>query len=183
MTNVLVWGKPKKKLTPDQWKDAYGFDGGPTGGYQPNMSDGDAKAWKAKLVGHTKGVPQVEIRRQCGDALLLVIVNLGSGYNYKHYTSSSKYDQYLDAASYDAAQLAAAEEEARKTGRDYMVSYYRNARTSEADLEEMKARASTRGINVHMSMNGPGQLTFEEWGQLNQAVEEAKAFLEAREAQ
>lgn len=37
---------------------------------------------------------------------------------------------------------------------------------------------STVGINVHLSLNGSAQLTFDEWNEMRQAVEEAKAVLE-----
>lgn len=125
--SVLRWDKPKKIRTAKENADHYGFEDGPTGGYQPNMSEADSRSWKAKLVGHTKGFPQVEIRRQCGPSLLLVIVNLGKGYNYKHYQSDS-----------------------------------------------------TKGINVHMSTNGPIQMNFEEFSELSAAVAESELFLTER---
>ena len=36
---------------------------------------------------------------------------------------------------------------------------------------------STRGYNVRMSMNGPLKLTFKEFEEISQAVEEAKIWL------
>lgn len=37
---------------------------------------------------------------------------------------------------------------------------------------------ATRGYNVRISMNGPLKLTFDEFDEISQAVEEAKAWLE-----
>lgn len=176
---ILNWDKPKKARSKADWENYAGFDGGPVGGYVPNMSDADASSWKAKLVGHTKGRPQVEIRRQCGPSLLLVIVNLGTGYNYKQYVSDTDLDVHKTGAEYDAAMIAVEEERDRQYRRGYsMADYYRKHPTTDANLKEMQDRASTRGINVHMSMNGPAQMTFTEMAELNEAVLEAKFFLE-----
>lgn len=127
---ILSWDKPKKAKTTAEWANDGGFDGGPVGGYLPNMSKEDEKKWKAKLVGKTTDHPQVEIRKTVNCQLLL-IVSLGKGYNYKYY-------------------------KANPTPRD---GY------------------STKGINVHLSTNGALQLTFKEMQEMNEAVEEAKAFL------
>ncbi len=138
--SILVWDQPKKKLTPAEHKESYGFEDGPTGGYLPNMSDADAKKWKAKLSGHKKGFPQVEIRKSFKNALLLVIVNLGKGYNYKQYEA-------------------------------------------EPDPNSWRSGETTKGINVHISTNGPVQMTFVQMAELQMAVNEAKLFLEEREQQ
>ena len=84
MDKLLMWDKPKRAQTLEDWQTSTGFDGGPAGGYVPNMSDQDAQRWRAKLVGKTTGSPQVEIRRTMGSQVLL-IVNLGGGYAYKGY--------------------------------------------------------------------------------------------------
>ena len=131
--SVLMWDKPKKVRTPKENEENYGFEDGPAGGYQPNMNKADILRWKAKLVGHTKGVPQVEIRRQCGPGLMLIIINLGSGYNYKQY-----------------------------------------------EIEPDQWGRTTCGINVHISMNGPVQMTFADMADMQTAIEEAKAFLEEK---
>ena len=81
---VLMWDKPKKILTVQQWAEHYGFEDGPTGGYSPNMADADLGRWKAKITGKKLGFPQVEIRKTAG-AQMTMIVNLGDGYNYKYY--------------------------------------------------------------------------------------------------
>jgi len=38
---------------------------------------------------------------------------------------------------------------------------------------------STQGINVHLSCNGPLQLSFEEWDEINYVGNRAKRFLES----
>ena len=85
MDKLLMWDKPQKAQSVTDWKNSYGFEDGPAGGYVPNMSDQDAARWKAKLVGKTTPYPQVEIRKTSGSTQLLMIVSLGQGYNYKSY--------------------------------------------------------------------------------------------------
>jgi ribosome-associated translation inhibitor RaiA len=80
---ILMWDRPKKKMTKEEWA-SYGFEDGPTGGYQSNMSDSDKTRWKAKITGQKLGFPQVEIRKEAGSQMT-IIVNLGDGYNYKSY--------------------------------------------------------------------------------------------------
>ena len=72
--SVLVWEKPKRKVSVDEWKKD-SFDGGPPGGFRPNMSDEDMRAWKAKLVGKTTETPRVEIRKSTPRAQLLIVVS------------------------------------------------------------------------------------------------------------
>lgn len=131
---VLRWDKPKKVRTPEQNAAHYGFEDGPTGGYQPNMSDADAATWKAKETGMKSGFPQVEIRKSFKSAQCLIIVNLGKGYKYKSY-------------------------------------------------EPVKGPNSwgtpTRGINVHISLNGPLQMTFKDVEEMQEAIQEAKDYLAA----
>jgi hypothetical protein len=120
---ILMWDKPARKVSVQEWKDDYGFEDGPAGGYIPNMSKADEKRWKAKLTGTKLGFPQVEIRKTAGASQMTIIVNLGQGYNYKQY----------------------------------------------------KVRD---GINVHVALNGPAQMTFEETNEMHQAIQEAKTYLE-----
>ena len=122
--SVLNWDKPKKVQTTQEWKEGYGFEGGPTGGYMPNMSDEDAKSWKAKVTGTKIGFPIVEIRKQCRNGtLLFIIVSLGGGFKYKWYDSnqttgvnvhmSANGPIWLDFAEMTEMQQAVAEGEAR----------------------------------------------------------------------
>ena len=120
---ILMWDKPKKVKTKEQWENDGGFDGGPVGGYLPNMSDEDQARWKAKLVGVKSGHPQVEIRKTTRGAQMLLIVSLGDGYTYKYYKD-------------------------------------------------------VKGVNVHIALNGPGQMTFDDMAEMSQAVTEARAALE-----
>lgn len=129
---VLNWDKPKKVRTPQQNADHYGFEDGPTGGYQPNMSDADARSWKAKETGMKTGFPQVEIRKSFGATMCLIIVNLGKGYKYKYYEPNPK-----------------------------------------------GWGGSTKGIQVHMSLNGPLQMSFKDVEEMNTAIQEAKDYLAA----
>lgn len=164
---VLMWDKPSKKLSKAQWKEI-SFEDGPDGGYVPNMSDADKLRWKAKLVGVKKKQPQVEIRRQCGPSLMLIIVNMGTGYNYKQYSADTEYDGYQCAAEYDAEMVRQCPS---------MADYYESNPTTEEQLQQYRSQASTRGINIHISANGPLQMTFEDLADMNAAIEEAKEFL------
>jgi hypothetical protein len=84
-----MWDKPKRVRDSS---DQYTFDGGPIGGYVPNMSDEDRSKWKGTVVGKTLKKPQIELRKTfsatCGRwgnaASVLIIVSLGDGYKYKH---------------------------------------------------------------------------------------------------
>jgi hypothetical protein len=173
-----MWDKPKKVKTKQEWADDYGFDGGPTGGYQSNMSDDDKVAWKAKITGIKLGFPQVEIRKTFSrGSQVVIIVNLGSGYNYKYYRGTNP----------DLAQFATVDEYILHQAKESMARYPGNYKTlqdaikfqsnyyDEERFDQMKN--PTKGINVHLATNGPIQMTFEEMGQMQLAVEEAKAAL------
>jgi hypothetical protein len=56
------------------------------GTFQPNMSDDDRSAWKAKLVGKKSGCLQVEIRK---DSFVHIVAL--DGYNYKMYKKGDKW--------------------------------------------------------------------------------------------
>ena len=116
---IINWDKPKKRKPKEEWQNQ-SFDGGPPGGFVPNMSDKDRRSWKGKLVGVRSDSPQVEIRKD----YFVVVVSLGEGYKYKHYT-----------------------------------------------------RDETKGINLHIGTSAPIQLSFEEWEEFRQAVEEATEVL------
>lgn len=81
--SILVWEKPEKKMTTEQWQSEYVADGAPPCVYVPNMSNDDVNAWKARLVGMTTGYPRVEIRKGT-TALMLIIVSLGQGFQQKY---------------------------------------------------------------------------------------------------
>lgn len=151
-----MWDKPKKVQTTAEWKDGYGFDGGPTGGYMPNMSDADTKQWKAKITGTKLGFPQVEIRKTAG-AQMTIIVNLGAGYNYKYYKAVDP--------EYEGWTIA-----------DWRAKFPTLER-GYTDEQITRRLFPTKGINVHLALNGPAQLTFAEMGEMQQAIEEAKLAL------
>jgi len=60
MESILMWDKPKRKMSVKEWKNI-SADGAPAGVYTPNMSKEDMFKWKAKLIGGK--VPRVEIRK------------------------------------------------------------------------------------------------------------------------
>ena len=70
---VLYWQTPKRRTPVADWKKDNVFDGGPPGGYLPNMSDEDMLKWKAKLVGVSTSTPAVEIRKTAGSEIKLVV--------------------------------------------------------------------------------------------------------------
>lgn len=162
---VLMWDKPKKVKSKQEWAEGYGFEDGPTGGYMPNMSDEDNARWKAKITGTKLGFPQVEIRKAAGSQMT-IIVNLGEGYNYKHYKAID--EQYHG-----------------KTPKDFPNRWWRpgdpesNRYLGLTQKEIDTAARPTKGINVHIALNGPAQMTFEEMDEMHQAIQEAKEALEA----
>lgn len=151
---ILSWDKPKKKLSKADWKESYGFEDGPTGGFVPNMDEADEKKWKAKLTGQKLGFPQVEIRKTAS-CQMTIIVNLGAGYNYKYYRA-------IDPDYFG------------KTPADFPSSY-RNLMTQQ-EIDD--AATPTKGINVHVAMNGPAQMSFQDILDMQEAILEAKAYLE-----
>lgn len=54
---LLNFDKPKKVAI------EHGFEDGPTGGYMPQMSDADARRWKAKQFNIGKPNARIEIRK------------------------------------------------------------------------------------------------------------------------
>ena len=89
---ILEWNKPAKAQSTTDHNNSCGFEGGPAGGYMPNMDEINRLKWKAKLVGKTTDHPQVEIRKGVCGTQLTMIVSLGNGYNYKGYKADNKND-------------------------------------------------------------------------------------------
>lgn len=178
--SILRWDKPKKVMTVQQWSEHYGFDGGPIGGYSPNMSEADQLSWKAKITGKKLGFPQVEIRKTTErGSQVVIIVNLGDGYNYKYYRAvNDDYTQYVDYQDYVT-------KEATKYHTKYPKQYPTMADaealiTSCADEDRFwRDKYPTKDINVHIATNGPIQMTFEEMMDMQKAIEEAKTALNA----
>lgn len=151
---ILRWDVPKKV----------------DGGYMPNMSEADQLSWKAKITGKKLGYPQVEIRKTTErGSQVVIIVNLGLGYNYKYYRAEQKEDElqyYLNQGI--------------KTEDDFVKKYSEeNNFYSEEEARETYRRMvyPTRGINVHIATNGPIQMTFAEMEDMRAAIEEAKVVL------
>lgn len=119
---ILRWDKPPKTKSTEQWRSVQA-DGAPPGTYQPNMSAEDAATWRAELKGKTTDHCVVEIRRDLGNALLLV-----------------------------------------KVARDGVI------RDKYGDVNDG---------DIAISLNGTGYLTFDEWVELGQCVEEAAGVLAA----
>ena len=62
MKNQVMWEKPQKIMTTEQWLDI-SADGAPPGVYTPNMSKSDMLKWKGTLKGKTTASPYVELRK------------------------------------------------------------------------------------------------------------------------
>lgn len=139
--SILCWDKPKKAMSAEQWANNAGFDGGPPGGYVPNVAQDDLYKWRAVIKYKKTDHPQIEIRRSSGfnHVQLLVIVAL-DGYTYQNRVPEPRDKQPGDRYGWWEC---------------------------------------TKGVNVHMSMNGSYQMTFDEMAQLSQAIQEAKEALEA----
>lgn len=71
--SILMWEKPEKILSTDEWK-AISADGAPPGVYTSNMSKEDRERFKAKLVRPKAGPPRVEIRVTVEGVQVVVVV-------------------------------------------------------------------------------------------------------------
>ena len=76
MTNLLNFDKPNKVVID------HGFDGGPTGGYMPQMDQVDANRWKAKKFNIGKDNARIELRKSFHGArgvtqVFIVVANDG----------------------------------------------------------------------------------------------------------
>lgn len=59
---LLMWNKPKKVMSSEEYAESYGADGAPPGCYSGNMSAEDSYRWRAKLIKGKEGT-RVEIRK------------------------------------------------------------------------------------------------------------------------
>lgn len=139
---LINFDKPKKLMSAKDHADSYGFDGGPAGGYLPNMSKTDAQRWKAKHINSGKENARIELRK--------TFTGINNGQGSTQVTMFVALDGWEFPAKYE-----------NRTG-DRNGEYF---------------HTDTRGLNVRMSMNGPLLMTFEQFAEINQIVEEAKAIL------
>ncbi len=97
--SVLYWGKPAKLIDQKIHNETYIFDGGPLGGYVPNMSLDDRRKWKAKLVGVRSSTPTVEIRKEMGSNVLIKVTKEGIkiSSNGPFYMDEKTYDEFNQA--------------------------------------------------------------------------------------
>jgi len=121
-----------------------GFEGGPDGGYVPQMSQSDAEKWKAKLFNAGKPDARVEVRKSLGGVQMLIIVGR-DGWNY--------------SAKHETADRAYGDNEWR-----HDIGY----------------AVGTRGKNVRVSMNGPAMMSWNEFQELLDCVEEAKRIVNGK---
>ena len=106
---MINWDKPKKVHDPE---DMPSFDGGPPGGYVPNMTEEDMRSWKGKIVGKKLKQPQVELRKTFGEhfggayAQVLIIVSLtGTGFKYGYYDRDQTKDVNIHISMNGAAHM------------------------------------------------------------------------------
>lgn len=133
-SGILDFNKPTKI------NQGGGFEGGPTGGYVPQMSDADNRKWKAKHINKGKAGERIEIRKAFGPTQILIFV-AKDGWNYSEKHEVADHDHNWSR---------------RPNGRP---------------------EVGTKGKNVRVSMNGPLKLTWDEYNELTQAIEEAKTLL------
>lgn len=136
MTNIVMWDKPKKVMSKEEWKNI-SADSAPPGVYTSNMSDEDRGRWKGKIAGATLGKPQIELRKVfsgsyknvtkdpwnnkgfCANVLVIVTMN---GFKYKNVEreESEDYNVYMSmnggfAMTFDElAEMQQAIEEAKQ---------------------------------------------------------------------
>ena len=120
-----------------------GFDGGPEGGYVPQMGKADAERWKAKQFNIGKENARIELRKT------FTGVNNGQG--------STQVTMFVALDGWDFA----AKHEYRRA-KQAGDNWFHN---------------DTQGLNVRMSMNGPLLMSFEQFAEINEIVEEAKRYM------
>lgn len=135
---LINFDKPQKRMSARDHADSYGFDGGPLGGYVPNMSKSDAERWKAKHINQGNENARIDLRK--------TFTGIGNGQG----SMFVALDGWDHAAKYEHRRE-------RRPGEDMFTN--------------------TQGLNVRMSMNGPILMTFEQFAEINQIVEEAKTIL------
>lgn len=140
---LLDFSKPQKVEI-----DA-GFDGGPEGGYVPQMSDVDSRRWKAKKFNIGKDNARIELRK-----------SIGGGVSGRGPVSQVTIFVALDGWDF------AKKHEYRKEYNQEEHGYF---------------FVDTRGYNVRISMNGPILMTFAEFSEINQIVNEAQDYLESNQ--
>ncbi len=133
--SILSWEKPNQVNTKDKWLEI-SADGAPPGVFTPNMSHEDNLKWKARLVGHKVGYPQVEIRRDS----TVIIVSL-TGYKYKQYNLRQTEENLAKARMFDHDENF------------------------------------TNWPTIHIASAGATMLTFDQFTEFKQAIDEAFEFL------
>lgn len=121
-----------------------GFDGGPTGGYVPQMSEADAVRWRAKHFNLGKEGARIELKKK------FTGINNGQG-------------------STQVSMIVALD------GWDYAAKH-EHRRTFQRGVDDW-FHTDTRGLNVRMSMNGPLLMTFDQFREINDIVNEAEHYL------
>jgi len=146
---LIDFNKPKKV------EIDYGFDGGPTGGYMPQMSDEDAAKWRGKRVNKDKDGDRIEVRKQLDNGTMVVIIVAKDGWTYKN-------------------------EAPDPTTVTYPNKWYRPNEPEEGYNTPMHTRVTntpTRGLNVRMSMNGPLMMTWAQYQEMDAVMNEAWEIL------
>lgn len=69
--SILYFTPPKKKQSVEEWKK-HSFDGGPDGGYVPNVVEEDLRKYRAKAFYKTDD-PRIEIRSVKGSQIVVVV--------------------------------------------------------------------------------------------------------------
>lgn len=89
--SLLNFNAPKKI------KIDRGFDGGPDGGYMPQMSDDDAARWKAKILNEGKCNARIELRKSFPNTATQVMIFVAlDGWDFanKNESIDQKQEQY-----------------------------------------------------------------------------------------
>lgn len=120
-----------------------GFEGGPTGGYVPQMGKADAERWKAKSFNLGKENARIELRK--------TFTGINNGQGSTQVTMFVALDGWDNAAKHEHRRV-------KQQGDDWF-------------------HTDTHGLNVRMSMNGPLLMTFDQFAEINQAVQEATTVL------
>lgn len=103
--SLLSFETPKRARSKEEHAK-YSFDGGPAGGYVPNMSREDQCKWKAKHV--TGQQARVEVRKTLGGVQLKMVVYAAPGTYSKH--ASLRSPQYQFTLSMNGTLMGSLED-------------------------------------------------------------------------
>lgn len=151
--SLLSFEKPQKIRSTEEHNKMYSSDCGIAGAYTPNMSVEDMNKWKAKYIKDDN--ERIEIRKTFSSThssgAQLLVIIYKEPYKNGQELEYPNYDSYINRNDYWDAV-------------DEYNKFYDNWHN-----------------DIHISMNGKLQISFNEYKEFQEAINEAIAFLKRTE--